>query len=1164
MAHHTGNEHNGEIPGLSRRRFLYTMAGTGAAAIGARLAHGMQNLSPIAVENPLASYPNRDWEKVYRNLYKSDSTFTLLCAPNDTHNCLLFAHMKNGVVTRLAPTYRFSEATDLEGNRASQRWDPRCCQKGLAMVRRFYGDRRCKRPLVRKGFKQWVDEGCPRDATTGAVDQKYLQRGKDAWVAVKWEEAFDYSAKAVIDIARAYSGETGKKRLLAQGYDPLMVDAVEDAGTRVLKFRGGMPALGITRIFAQYRAANAMALLDDKLRGTGPEKARAARGWDNYSWHTDLPPGHPMVTGQQTVDFDLSAVEHANLLLVWGMNWICTKMPDSHWLTEARQKGTKVVVIAAEYGATTNKADEALIVRPGTTPALALGMAQVIMSQKLYDAAYVKTRTDLPLLVRMDSGKMLQASEVFPDYQLAELTNGVTLLKEGQPVPPPYLQKGALMSESRRREWGDYVMFDTKTSAPVAVSRDQVGGFLEKTGIDPALEGTFNVRLADGSSVQCRPVYDLTKQLLDASYTPEQVEQLTWAPAAAITSLAKQIAANPEKTLFAMGMGPNQFFNNDLKDRAVMLVAALTRNLGYIGGNVGCYAGNYRAAYFSGLPQYIAENPFDVELDPAKPARPRRYYDTESVHYFNHGDTILRMGKSVLTGRTHIPTPTKSIMVSNSNSLIGNVKAHYDVVVNTLAKVEFYAISEWWWTSSCEYADVVFPVDSWAEMKYPDVTMSVTNPFLYVYPVTPLPRIHDTRSDIEVAAGFCEAVGKLTADDRHTAYWKFVREGQARPYLQRILDFSGATRGYRIEEMEAKAEKGIPCIIQTRTYPKYVGYEQTQEDRPWYTRSGRLEFYRDEPEFIDAGENMVVHREPIDSTFYEPAVIVAAAHPLLRPKGPQDYGVDVNDLSGDTLQARHVVKTVEQLLKTRHPLHRQGHQFIFHTPKYRHGAHSTPTDVDMIAAWFGPFGDIYRRDKRQPYVSEMYVDIHPLDAKSLGVEDGDYVYIDADPKDRPFYGWQKKPEWYKVARLLCRARYYPGTPRGVTRMWHNAHAASWGTVYGAEQHPTRLAKNPYTMYQSMFRSGSHQSCTRSYLKPTWMTDTLNVKDLLGQQMAKGFVADVHCPTGAPRESMVKITRAESGGLDGKGLWHAAERGLRPTYETDLLKKYIAGAFVKRV
>ena len=1151
---------------FTRRQFLYQLAGAGAgfALINETAVRAAQSISPLIVDNPLSQYPNRGWEKVYRNLYKHDSMFTFLCAPNDTHNCLLHAYIKNGVVTRIAPTYQFHKATDLDGNSASQRWEPRCCQKGLALVRRFYGDRRCKRPMLRKGFKQWIDDGCPRDLKTGAVDpEKYLQRGKDAWVAASWDEAFTYSAKAMVNIAKNYSGPEGQQKLLAQGYDELMVNATAGAGTQVLKFRGGMPALGITRIFAQYRAANAMALLDDKLRNTGPDKSLGARGWDNYSWHTDLPPGHPMVTGQQTVDFDLCNVEHSRLLLVWGMNWICTKMPDSHWMTEARMKGTKVIVIAAEYSATANKGDEVIVVRPGTTPALALGVAQVIISEKLYDADYVKANTDLPLLVRMDTGKLLQAGNVIPNYKLAELGNGITLLKAGQSPPPPFKQAFAILTEAKRAEWGDFVVWDQKQNAPAALNRDQVNKFFAQTQLDPALEGTFKVKLTDGSTIDCRPVFDLTKQMLDQTYVPGNVERITWAPAECVQSLARQIAANPEKTSIAMGMGPNQFFNSDLKDRAVFLVAALTRNIGRIGGNVGSYAGNYRSAFFSGLVQYIAEDPFSIELDPAKPAKTKRYYKPESAHYFNHDDHILRMGKTVLTGKTHIPTPTKSICVSNSNSLIGNAKGHFETVVNTLRKVEFVAVSDWWWTASCEYADVVFAVDSWAEMKYPDLTMSVTNPFLYTFPATPLPRIHDTRSDMDVAAGICQAIGNLTDDPRHVAYWKFVREGQVRPYLQRILNFSNGVRGHRIEDLEEKAAQGIPAIIQTRTYPKIGGWEQSHEGRPWYTRTGRLEFYRDEDEFIDSGENIIVHREPIDSTFYEPNVIVANPHPLLRPKGPEKYGVDPNDLSGDTRQARHVVRTVDELLQTSHPLTKDGYRFLFHTPKYRHGAHTTPVDTDIIAVWFGPFGDIYRHDRRMPFVSEMYLDIHPLDAKELGVEDGDYVYIDADPSDRPFRGWQKNPEWYKVARLLARARYYPGTLRGVTRMWHNAYGATYGSVHGQQTNPIGLAKSATTNYQAMFRSGSHQSCTRGYLKPTWMTDSLNVKDMLSQVMAQGFVPDVHCPTGAPREAMVRITRAEPGGIDAKGLWRPAQLGLRPTYENPILRRFIAGGFAQR-
>lgn len=1149
----------------TRRRFLTNLlaAGGGAVAVANWARTVAQDIVPLTVDNPLLSYPNRDWEKHYRDLYHSDSSFTFLCAPNDTHNCLLNAHVKNGVVTRISPTFGFSKATDLQGNRASQRWEPRVCQKGLALVRRFYGDRRCKRPMMRKGFKQWVEEGFPRDPQSGAVDaDRYLRRGRDTWVAVSWDEAMKYSAQAMANIAATYTGEQGKQYLLAQGYDPLMVDSTQGSGTQTLKFRGGMQALGATRIMAQYRMANSMALLDAAIRKVGPDQALGARGWDNYTWHTDLPPGHPMVTGQQTLDFDLCNVEHSNLILVWGMNWICTKMPDSHWLTEARMKGAKVVVIACEYSSTMNKADEALIVRPGTTPALALGLAQVIMQENIFDRDFVMSHTDLPLLVRMDNGQMLQARDVFPNHQSAELANGLVVLQDGQKSPPPHLQPSAITSQARREQWGDYVCWDTTSNAPVVVTRDQIGKFFFETGTKPQLEGAVTVSLTNGQEVQCRTVFDVTREMLDGSYTPEQVEKLTWAPAEAIRGLARQIAANPEKVSIAMGMGPNQFFNNDLKDRNVFLVAALTRNVGFIGGNVGSYAGNYRVAFFSGAVQYNTENPFDLELDPSKPARPKMYFKPESVHYFNHGDTILRYGDGVLTGKSHMPTPTKSIHVSNSNSLIGNAKGHYETVVNTLKRVEYVGINEWWWTGSCEYADVVFPVDSWAEFKYPDMTISVTNPFLYIFPATPLPRIHDTRSDVEVAAGICQAMGDVTGDKRFTDMWHFVHQGTTRPYLQRILDYSNNLRGYQIEDLEAKAAQGIPALLQTRTYPKYVGFEQSTENKPWYTRTGRLEFYRDEPEFMDAGENMVLHREPIDSTFYEPNVIVAQPHPLLRPKSPEDYGVSRSDLSGDARQARNVILTVDELLKTQHPLKKYGYEFIFHTPKFRHGAHSTPTDLDIIAVWFGPFGDMHREDPRMPMVMDMYVDMHPLDAKGLGIEDGDYVWIDADPKDRPFHGWEKDPESYQMARLMARARYYPGTPRGVTRMWHNAHGASYGTYAGAKTHPTGMAENADTKYRSMFRSGSHQSCTRGFIKPTHMTDTLQAKAQFTQDMAQGFIPDVHCPTGAPREAMVRITRAEPGGLGGKGLWRGAELGMRPTYEHQLLKDFIAAKFVK--
>lgn len=1138
---------------IHRRDFL---AAAGAAGFGALLASAARAWGLDAVANPLAAYPNRDWEDAYRDLWKYDSTFTFTCAPNDTHNCLLQAHVRQGIITRIGPTMRYGEAEDLDGQRTSHRWDPRICQKGLALTRRFYGDRRVQQCMVRAGFQRWFQDGFPRDEN-GLPPKEYFQRARDQWVRMPHEAAATIVAAALKNIAETYTGAAGRQRLLAQGYDEVVADATRGCGTQVLKFRGGMPLLGITRVFGLYRFANSLALLDAAIRQVGPEEAVGAKGFDNYSWHTDLPPGHPMVTGQQTVEVDLNAVEHARTVVVWGMNWITTKMPDAHWLTEARLKGTRVVVIACEYSATSSKGDESIVVRPGTTPALALGLAHVIFRERLYDEQYVKQWTDLPLLVRMDTLKHLRAAEVF-GRGLAELTNETTVVAEGEAEPPAVEHRNLRIPAALREAWGDYVWWDRQAQAPQAVTRDQVGKHSEIG--DALLEGSVEVTLADGQRVRCRPAFDLIQEYA-AHFDPQTTEALTWAPAGAVQALARQLAQAPGTTLFMVGMGPNQFFNNDNKDRDIFLLAALTGNVGKIGGNVGSYAGNYRVALFNGSPQYINEDPFDIELDPAKPARPKQYWRSESAHYYNHEDHPLKVGHRLLTGQTHMPAPTKSLWFANANSILGNVKWHYNTVINVLPRIEMICVNEWWWSTSCEWADVVFGVDSWAELKHPDMTASVTNPFLSIFPRTPLPRIFETLGDVEVLALVGAKLAELTGDPRFRDYWKFVHEGRTEAYLQRVLDFSSTTKGYQAAELEQKAIQGIPALMNNRTRPKSVGYEQVTDSRPWYTKSGRLEFYREEDEFIEAGENLPVHREPVDSTFYEPNVIVAPPHEALRPAGPEQYGVPLTDLSCETRCGRNVVKTWAETQASVHPLAASGYRFVFHTPKYRHGSHTTPIDTDMVALLFGPFGDLHRRDKRSPFVNEGYVDIHPADARDLGIEDGDYVWIDSDPEDRPFRGFQQNARDYDFARLLCRARYYPGTPRGVTRMWFNMYGATPGSRAGHLGRADGLAKNEATQYQAMFRSGSHQSATRGWLKPTWMTDSLVRKDMFGQSLGKGFLADTHCPTGAPREAIVKITKAEAGGLDGQGLWRPAQLGIRPAYESAAMNIYLSGGFL---
>jgi nitrate reductase alpha subunit len=78
-----------------------------------------------------------------------------------------------------------------------------------------------------------------------------------------------------------------------------------------------------------------------------------------------------------------------------------------------------------------------------------------------------------------------------------------------------------------------------------------------------------------------------------------------------------------------------------------------------------------------------------------------------------------------------------------------------------------------------------------------------------------------------------------------------------------------------------------------------------------------------------------------------------------------------------------------------------------------------------------------------------------------------------------------------------------------------------------------------------------------------MTDSMSRKAYFGQTIGTGFEADVHSPSGAPKEAFVKVEKAEDGGTNGKGMWRPRALGLRPDAPSEAMQAYLAGEFVTR-
>ena len=78
---------------------------------------------------------------------------------------------------------------------------------------------------------------------------------------------------------------------------------------------------------------------------------------------------------------------NAGYLLIWGTNLPTTRTPDAHFMTEARYRGQKVVVVSPDYAEHTKFADHWLAAEPGTDGALAMAMGHVILKEFYVDRA---------------------------------------------------------------------------------------------------------------------------------------------------------------------------------------------------------------------------------------------------------------------------------------------------------------------------------------------------------------------------------------------------------------------------------------------------------------------------------------------------------------------------------------------------------------------------------------------------------------------------------------------------------------------------------------------------------------------------------------------------------------------------------------------------------
>ena len=1144
---------------VTRRTFIKVAGGAGLAALSGILDLDLLALEAYpGIENPLLTYPNRGWESIYRDQYGYDDSFTVICAPNDTHMCRLRAFTRNGVVTRLEQNYDGANYGDPDGNTSTAHWNPRGCLKGYTLHRRVYGPYRLRAPMIRRGWKEWADDGFPSLSDDPALRTRYRfdDRGNDTFVRLTWDEIEDYAARGLEAIAGTYSGAEGRRRLIEEdGYEPEMLEFWEESGVRTMKFGSSLPVHGVAGKFGLFRFANMLALLDAGVRTVGADEAVGARDWSEYTWRGDQAPGFPFVHGLQTSEVDFNDLRNSRLHIQVGKNLVENKMPESHFFNELMERGGKIVSIVPEYGPQSSKSDYWIPVRAGLSDtAIFLYLAKELIDQERYDTEFLKRFTDLPLLIRLDTLERLRADEVFEDHQ--------PLL---DPEGPSFTLHG--MIAEQYESIGDRVVRDT-SGAVRAISREDVGERLLERGIDPEVDWRGTVTLADGTEVEAATALHLYREHL-ADYDLDTVADITGSPPNLLEQLLEDVATIKPMAIH-VGEGVNHYFHATLHNRATYLVAMLTGQIGQPGAGVSTWAGNYKGGIFHAAPWfgpgvggYVNEDPFRPLLDEDATydfQNTHHYIHGEETSYWGYGDTPLVVdtpseGRKVFTGRTHMPTPTKVLWYNNAN-LINQAKWAYHLIKNTNPKVDMIVDQQIEWTGSAEFADLILPANSWLEFETLEMGGSCSNPFLQLWKggIQPL---YDSRDDVAIFAGVARALSRLTGEDRFADYFKFASEGRPEVYLDRVLKASFTTEGYTVDDiMSGRYGEPGGALMQYRTYPRIPFWEQVNDSLPFYTDTGRLNSYCDIPEAIDYGENLIVHREAVEATPYLPNVIVSTS-PWIRPN---DYGIAADDLDADRRQVRNIKMSWPEVRRTVNPLFDQGYRFLCLTPKSRHSVHSSWAVTDWHWIWNSNFGDPHRTDTRMPGVGDAQLHLNPADARSLSLEAGDWVWIDANPDDRPYVGATPDDPFYEAARLMARVTYNPSYPPGVTMIKHAFYMATPRTIEAQKRRADGRALAD-TGYQSSFRHGSQQSLTRGWAPPMHQTDTLFHKRAAGMGFVFGFDVDNHAINTVPKETVVRITKAESGGIGGAETWSGARTGKGPDGEDRFMQRYLTGQLV---
>ncbi len=646
--------------------------------------------------------------------------------------------------------------------------NPRGCQKGAVHSTSMYESDRLRYPMKRIG-----------------------ERGEGKWQRLSWDQATEEIADKIIDIYEQF----GPGKLMAHSGTGASSNGKLASGYRFASLLGGVLEDGMTNV-------------GDLNTGVHLAYGDPLQGWTTDAWF------------------------EADYIMMTMINPSVTRMPDAHYIAEARYRGARVVSVVPEYNPSAVHSDLWINIKPGTDPFFCMAIVNTILVENLWDREFVKEQTDLPLLVRKDNGRLLRQADV--------QENGKDDI---------------------------FFMWDVETDRPVEAPGSM--GSDQKTiridGIDPALEGTFS---AHGVAVQ--PAFIHMRE--EASrYSPEATAKITGIHPDIVRNEARLIAK--AKVLCMLeGFAVGKLLNGIYIGWSQALICALTGHGGATGGIDTCWVDDgwpatFRLAFLEmqKMPRFEPGG-LGSFLRGEKMTEARLHYDPEKLKArtgFDLDDLEEMIDETVRTQQMPYGGPVKGAIFIADNQFNRNKGPKYRERILRETERLFVSINTRV-DSTAQWADYLLPAASHYEGW--DVRKTAQHRFVNLF-TAPVKPIGEAKPDWNILVLLTKKIqeraiargiksyqdGPVTRDF-HTIHDDFTMGGQLmtdRDQVKWMIENSPELGG---QTFKAGVEQGFLTVYESQ-WPASTFVERDKTIKPWKkqvvnkepypTLSGRISFYCD-------------------------------------------------------------------------------------------------------------------------------------------------------------------------------------------------------------------------------------------------------------------------------------------------------------------------------